>query len=183
MRRLVKPSTRLRLASLLPQAVLARLLWAWARRRPRTALDTARDVETLVPQPEVRIVTYWSDVPGAGRGPSASVHVLDFEVLRLDCFGDDRGHMHLNPDLFRLWTGRSRLRLFFPAGDRRSHVARAAFELATNLEAAKHMNPIGAIRRVALDRAKLATAAAEMERRMIALLEAHEPEASTRAGS
>ncbi len=139
----------------------------WHRAMParlRVQLDTATDVH-LLDIDGGQLALYWSDVPDVGSGPSASLYVLDdIEVLRLDCFGDDLGHMHINPTEQEL-TGRLRgvsARIYFPEGTRSDHVDRAAFELARNVTAAMRMHPLRRVQTATIDADALAAAAADM---------------------
>lgn len=153
----------------LTPAPLAAMLWHAVRRgAPRTELPTAQDHETIAVQPGARLEVYWSDVPGVGWGPSASLYVRDEEVLRLDCFGNGRGHMHLNPVQHELFEGPP-ARLWFPDLPIPDQIARGAFELSRNADAACRSNLLRRVRRFALDQAALDRAADAMARRMTAL--------------
>lgn len=144
-------------------------VWHRLRRgKPRTELPTAQDVERIDVQPEVRLEIYWSDVPGVGWGPSASLVVLEEEVLRLDCFGHGRGHMHLNPVQHELIT-RDSARIWFPDGPIPAQIARGAFELRRNAPTACLSNLLPRIRAFRLDPAALDRAAEAMTARMTAL--------------
>lgn len=98
---------------------------------------------------------YWRD-DQFGRGPAASLYVNDAEVLRLDCFAGSEGHLHVN------WDGRLAERWYFPEGTVREHIARAAFELATNAQLCLRMNRDPAIHATRLDRSRLKAAAEQM---------------------
>ena len=105
-------------------------------------------------------------------GPGASVYACGEEVLRLDCFGSDRGHMHTNPHQARRYPLGLQARLFFQDGSIEDHVERARFELTRNLAATLAVNRRRRIRGIRLDEAALAERAGWMRRRMLALLEA-----------
>ena len=81
----------------LPQPILYRLWHLNRKRRPRTELDSAMDHRVIDVQTGVRLNVYWADVQNVGRGPGASLFVLLEEVMRIDCFGGNAGHMHINP--------------------------------------------------------------------------------------
>ncbi|UHD15893.1 hypothetical protein [Thiocapsa bogorovii] len=127
----------------------------------------------------MRLAVYWSDVPGVGTGPSASLYVLEEEILRLDCFGGQDGHLHVNPEQYDLYTRFSghTPRIYFPPGSRQEHVERAAFELRRNAVAAARMSPIERIRACPLAEEDLASAAESMRRIMSRMLTEHLPEA------
>ncbi len=156
----------------LPEPIFYRLLHYITRQRPRTALETASDRRKILPQEDVELWVYWSDVPNVGRGPSASLSVLREEVLRLDCFGGSEGHMHLNPEQQRL-SGRVGVRLYFQDGSRAEHVDRAAFELIANADAALKSNGLSRVRNFPIDQNALADASNQMRHLMQELLERH----------
>ncbi len=156
----------------LPEPIFDRLLHYITRQRPRTALETASDRRKILPQEDVELWVYWSDVPNVGRGPSPSLSVLREEVLRLDCFGGSEGHMHLNPEQQRL-SGRVGVRLYFQDGSRAEHVDRAAFELIANTDAALKSNGLSRVRNFPIDQNALADASNQMRLLMQELLERH----------
>jgi hypothetical protein len=123
----------------------------------RTALPTAADVQPFEVQPGVEVAAYWSTVPGVGTGPSASVYVHDEEVLRIDVFGNEHGHMHLNPGQIRLQ--RATVRFAFPPEPLDRQMARGLFELRCNTPAAAAHNLRRRVRSCALDHAALAATA------------------------
>jgi len=159
---------------LVPEQVEAAIWHRRAARRPRPELETASELWS-VPSEGMRLDVCWSDVPGVGSGPSASLFVSGAEVLRLDCFGGVEGHMHLNPAQSDPIAGRVQVtpRVYFPVGSRRQHVERAAFELRQNVPAAVSTNLLPHVQRAPLDPALLATAAEQMAVRMGKLLDAH----------
>ncbi len=161
---------RLALA-VLPEPVLYRLLHLYVRRTPRPTLDTARDDRIVVPQAGLELHVYWSDVPGVGAGPSASLFVAREEVIRFDCFGGGDGHMHLNPQQAMLASGPPAPRLYFPRGSREDHVARAVFEIVANASAAMKTNRLRRVREFPLDDRCLEVAAREMATHMAELME------------
>jgi hypothetical protein len=89
-----------------------------------------------------------------GRGPAASLHVAGVELLRLDCFGGDQGHLHLDlgGELSRRW--------YFPPGSVEDHCERAAFELGRNFAVALAASRHPAVRGAVLSRTKMERAAA-----------------------
>ncbi len=161
-------------AAILPQPILYRLWHAARRGQPRTDLDTASDLRVTTPQEGVRLEVYWSDVPNVGRGPSASLFVLDEEVIRIDCFGGNDGHMHINPEQVRIILRHDPPRFYFPEGSREDHIERATFELATNTASALKLNMLARVREFPIHMGKLAAAAGQMADEMNDLLVSHE---------
>jgi hypothetical protein len=155
--------------ALLPEPILYELCHLRSRRKPRTDLPTASRHHRISPQAGVELWVYWSDVPGVGSGPSASLFVLNEEVFRLDCFGGTEGHMHLNPEQ-QIIVRRQTARIYFPDDHRAAQVNRAAFELATNSRAALLSNGLRRVRTFHLDERSLADAANQMHSYMNELL-------------
>lgn len=146
----------------------------WSRntaRRRRTDLATATDVRAFDAGPGVRILAYWSDVPRVGKGPSASVYVREEEVFRVDVFGNDQGHMHVNPDQIALQAGTTRF--FFPAADLDDQIDRGLFEIARNTPAAAAHNMLRRVRRCPIDPTALARAAEEVRAHWLLLADRH----------
>ncbi len=170
----LKSTIKFLASSLLPQPILYRLWHINCRRKPRTKLDTAFDLRVTTPQEGVRLEVYWSDVPNVGRGPSASLFVLDEEVIRIDCFGGNDGHMHINPEQVRIILRHYPPRLYFPEGSREDHIERATFELATNTPSALKLNMLARVREFPIHMGKLAAAAGQMADEMNDLLVSHE---------
>lgn len=156
-----------------PVKVLRRRLAQFLRSRGgptlRSARATIRDVERASIQEGLDLEVYWVEPE---EGPGASVYAWGEEVLRLDCFGGDRGHMHTNPHQARRYPLGLQARLFFQEGSIEEHVERARFELARNLAATLVVNRRRRIRGIRLDENALAEWAGWMQRRMLALLEA-----------
>lgn len=140
------------------------------RREARGESDGAFDVRWIEIDDVCRIALFWSIVPGVGSGPSASVYVFDSEVLRLDCFGADEGHMHLNPTQVNARRGPSDPRVYFEPAAREDHVDNARFELVTNLGAALAANDLARVRLYEPDPERLQTAAADMAEQMSDLI-------------
>jgi hypothetical protein len=159
------------LVRMLPAPAMCEVVHRRARRRRRTKFTTERDVRWIEVDHVARIATYWSDVPDVGTGPSASVFVLDEEVLRLDCFGGGRGHMHLNPEQIEALAPRTP-RIFLGTGTVESEIERARYEVVFNTEAAVLANGLRRVRRHRLDHERLMQAADEMHHRMAELVQA-----------
>ncbi len=159
---------------LLPMPLLYHLWHQKTRRQPvARCLDTATDRRQIRSQPDVMLEVYWSRVPGSGRGPAASLFVLDEEILRLDCFGGADGHMHFNPEQAHLTGGWDQPRIRFGPGTIPDHIARGVFELKTNGVAALKSNLIKRIHDFPLDAAALDRVSNDMADYMQALYETH----------
>lgn len=156
---------------LLPQVQAYRWLVGDLVRRRRAAGVSAIDYEPSTPREGLRVDTYWADVPGVGSGPTVALFVHEIEVLRADCFGGSEGHMHLNPDEFRVLPNRVATRLFFPPGDRKSHVERAVFEVRANFQYALLTSALPEIREFEVTDAELDAVADQVEGRLCQLLQ------------
>lgn len=152
--------------TILPQPLLYEFWHLKTKRARRTNLDTATNFEVLELQANVTLEIYWSDVPGVGQGPSASLFVLDEEVLRLDCFGDTDGHMHFNPEQTYLTSERPSPRIYFQKASIPEQIERARFELVHNVRAAKASNMLNRVRKFRLKQDSIDQAAIEMTRQM-----------------
>lgn len=157
----------------LPQSLLYEIWHYRSKRVRRPTLDTASQHDVFQLQSGVTLETYWSDVPGVGRGPSASLFVLEEEVLRLDCFGGAEGHMHFNPEQAHLTAGRPSPRIYFQPASIPEQIDRAAFELIRNHRAAQASNMLSRVRRLQLKQNPLNQAVDAMTRQMRLLYQCH----------
>ena len=142
------------------------------RARTRAGSPSVEDVTGIPVQPEVRLDVYWLKPP-FGPGPAASLYAGRHEIMRLDCLGGERGHMHLGiADSHRLAPGATP-RLYFPPGTVAEHVERAAIELERNAPFAAATSLRRDVRALALDPERLRAASRTMRAAMIALCERH----------
>lgn len=74
-----------------------------------------------------RLEVFWKKLP-IGKGPAVSLFILDEEILRIDCFGEELGHMHAS--FFHPVEGEHRL--FMPEKTVEAQIERARFELCRN---------------------------------------------------
>ena len=125
-------------------------------------LQARHDLVRLQVQDGVHLEVYWRS-DEQGQGPAASLYAKTVEVLRLDCFGGDQGHMHINAQ------GRVAKRWYFPAGTVADHIERACFELGTNVEACLRLNQDPEIARLNLDWKEMRVIASEARRLLLAL--------------
>lgn len=105
------------------------------------------------------IDVFWKALP-IGRGPAASVVVHDQEVLRFDCFGPGKGHLHAS---FFQQTLAPELRLFFSEPTIRQQIDRAAFEVTRNLYYYTQRSPYAAVRRFRVDDERLRLVGDQMQ--------------------
>ncbi len=146
----------------------------WHRSLPRKLDFHIQKVgATTIKFQDAHLIVHWSDFPPVGSGPSASLYILQQEVMRLDCFGGDDGHMHFNPEQCYLINRLDKStipRIYFPAGSRQDHIARATFELKYNFHTALATNVLLEIQNYPLDANQLAAAADDMHRLMTEML-------------
>jgi hypothetical protein len=136
-------------------------------RQAAAAVDPRAGRDRIPVQPEVDLDVYWRD-DDLGRGPAASLYVRGVEVLRLDCFGGDQGHLHLN-----LGDGVSR-RWYFQPGTAAEHIDRACFELERNFFIILSVCRDPAIEGITLRGARMAEVAAGARSRLFTLLAEHQ---------
>lgn len=86
----------------------------------------------------------------AGPGSCAAMIVHGDEVMRLDCLGAQRGHMHINLKQTRGFRDGGSARLYFREPSVVEQIDRACFELEHNLLYALTVNGSARIRRVRL---------------------------------
>jgi len=127
---------------------------AWSENRHKGRLrpnyEVRNDLRRISAGEGVRIEVFWKDLP-IGRGPAASVFMLDEEILRFDCFGADDGHMHAA--YFLPVRGESRLRLRETTVE--AQIDRTVFEIEHNLDYYQARNADPQIRQLQVDRERL----------------------------
>ncbi len=164
--------TRYLVHSLLPP-VLLRAFRRWRSPPPRrSARGVLSDVAVFQVQEDVDLEVGWCKAE-AGEGPAASLYILSEEVFRLDCFGGDRGHMHFNMREATIVPGGGSTRIYFEPGTMADHIERAVFHLKKNSDYGIGLNPDTRIRKVVLDRDRLAVAAEWMRQTMTELRKRH----------
>jgi hypothetical protein len=156
---------------LLPQPLLFGLWRLRPNRMQRPSSEVVSDRRLFRPEPGVVLEVFWVRLRGVGRGPSASLYVLDEEVMRLDCFGETDGHMHLNPAHWRVISGLKTPRLYFGASSIAEQIERSGFELTRNAAAALETNMLGRVRAFKIDPIALAGAVEDVMREMRLLYE------------
>ena len=165
--------TRYLVHSLLPP-VLLRAFRRWRSPPPRrSARGVLSDVAVFPVQEDVDLEVGWLKAEAGGGGPAASLYILSEEVFRLDCLGGDRGHMHFNMREALITPGGSSARIYFEPGTMADHIERAVFHLKKNSDYCIALNSDPYIRKVVLDRDRLAAAAEWMRQTMTELREPH----------
>ncbi len=104
------------------------------------------------------------DIDDLGAGPGAALYIDDKEVLRLDCFGEGRGHYHVHLD--EIEPGKVE-RIFFAEKSVEDQIARTALELSANLPGHLATSRDPNIREFKIDAARFATAAAWAQAKML----------------
>ncbi|MEQ9464038.1 MAG: hypothetical protein RJQ10_10275 [Haliea sp.] len=119
-----------------------------------------------------RLDVYWLHGE-AGRGPCASLIIAGDEVMRLDCLGRNRGHMHINLKQTRGFHNGGSARLYFREQSIAGQIERACFELEYNLPYALAVNGAGRIRRCRFSPGAVENAVAFLRAEMCALHACH----------
>ena len=88
------------------------------------------DVVIYPVQDHAYLAVYWKDLP-IGKGPCVSLYVQDKEILKFDCFGEDRGHYHTNINQPSL-VPKGEERLYFSERTIEDQVTRSIFEIERN---------------------------------------------------
>ncbi len=119
-----------------------------------------------------RLDVYW--LAGTmGRGPCASLVMGGDEVMRLDCLGRNRGHMHINLKQARGFHNGGSARLYFREQSIAEQIERACFELEYNLPYALAVNGASRIRRCRFTPGQMDDAVSFLRAEMGALLACH----------
>ena len=145
-----------------------RALRGGADREPfRPVAELRRDAVAFDGGPEIRGAVCWKSL-ATGKGPCASLFVLDEEVLRFDCFGPGDGHYHVavtapGPE--------PRRRLYLHEATVDEQIERTVHELTRNLPAYLRYHPRAEVRRCKVDAARMEQLAAEIRERMLHLLD------------
>ncbi len=129
-----------------------------------------------------RLDVYWLE-GDITPGPGASVLVHGDEVMRLDCLGPNRGHMHINLRQSRGFRGGGSARLYFREQAIAEQIERACFELEHNLSYALALNNAAMIRHSRITPAEMETAVAFLRAEMLARLERHSDAPPSSAGA
>lgn len=96
--------------------------------RIRANHPSRHDLQAIPIGENARLDVFWKHLD-IGLGPAFSVVINDEEILRVDCFGPDDGHMHVA--FFMPEKGTNRL--YFPENTRSEQIDRGLFEINRNL--------------------------------------------------
>lgn len=118
---------------------------------------------------DVVLEAYWLNAP-VGPGPAASLYALGDEVMRFDCLGAQRGHMHLNMKQSRGFPGGGSARIYFAEQTFEQQIDRSCFELEHNLAYALKLNASARLRRLQPTQEEIAAAARFLYTQMHELL-------------
>ncbi len=123
------------------------------------------DVVIYPVQEHAYLAVYWKDLP-IGKGPAVSLYVYDKEILKFDCFGEGRGHYHINmaqPSL----VPRGEERLYLIERSIEAQIQRSIFEIQKNASYYLHRNFDPRITFFKLDPVRLEPACREAKAKMI----------------
>ena len=101
-------------------------------KNPARSKPLRRDVKTIICQSGLEFDIYWKDTGKVGIGPSVAVYVEEFEFLRFDCFGAEKGHFHIFAS--RSDQGRGGDRIWWREQSREQQIERTLWELENNLQ-------------------------------------------------
>ena len=138
----------------MPQKFFQKIL-AFFNRSENNYYGPRKNVVRYEIQDGVWLEVYWK-VLEIGRGPGVSFYAFGEEVLRFDCFGENRGHFHVNLKQPSKIDG-AQNRLYFYEKSVENQINRTAFELAQNLLYYLQRNRHSKIRNLRLDTEKLKT--------------------------
>ena len=144
----------------------------WLRRRlgahtsQSNASNIRKDVLRYDIHPQAHFDVFWKVLP-IGRGPAVSLVVHGEEVLKFDCFGEGRGHYHVNG---RQWSRRMPgvvQRLYLPEKTVEAQIERTLFELTTNMSVYLQQNDDPRIQQFVIDRERLQDVVQRMRATML----------------
>ena len=147
-------------------------MWTYVKRllkgrpAPQAAPSVRNDIQRYEIQPGAYLVVFWK-VLKIGRGPAVSLYVHGEEVLKIDCFGEGKGHYHVNARQWRRQLPGIVQRLYLPETTVEAQVERAVFELQRNTSVYLQQNDDPRIRRVVLDPIRLREATERMKTTML----------------
>ncbi len=162
---------RYRMGRFLPHWI-KKHLYPFIQWRPRTTSLGVSDVDSWQIAPNVLLDVYWLKTAKTS-GPAASFYVYDDEVLRLDCLGENQGHLHINMKQVRQIPNETTPRFFFVGNTRREQVDEALYHLRHNLKFCLQTNVNRRVRAFTPDADQILRATEFARSRMRALLDKH----------
>jgi hypothetical protein len=111
---------------------LRRLLARFLRRSEPPAYDVRRDRVRYEICDAGYFEVFWK-VLDIGRGPAVSLFIRDTEVMKFDCFGEGRGHVHIDFGRTGHLKALAHHRLYLGEKAVEEQIERTIFELRMNL--------------------------------------------------
>ena len=121
-----------------------------------------KDIVDIIIQDGVFLEVYWK-ILEIGKGPAVTLVVYDYEILRFDCFGKEKGHYHI---MLREYENKSEQRIYFPEKTVEEQIDRTVFEITGNLYYYIHRNPIRKVRNMKISEDRLWEAARQAKIKM-----------------
>ena len=147
-------------------------MWTYVKRlltgrpAPQAAPSVRKDVLRYEIQPGASLEVFWK-VLTIGRGPAVSLYVHGEEVLKIDCFGEGKGHYHVNARQWSRDLPGIVQRIYLPEPTVEAQIERAVFELQRNASVCLQQNDDPRIRGFVLDPARLREATERMKATML----------------
>ncbi|OGW84547.1 MAG: hypothetical protein A3C35_04205 [Omnitrophica bacterium RIFCSPHIGHO2_02_FULL_46_11] len=144
--------------------IKTKLKWAFTH-CPSLSERKLHEVVTYPVQDHAYIAAYWKDQSN-GKGPAVSLYVCNKEVMKFDCFGEGKGHYHINinqPPLVP--RGEERIQLM--ERTREEQVKRAIFEIQKNASYFLQRNFDPRVTFFKLDKSKLETACGQAQAKLL----------------
>jgi len=136
------------------------------RPAPQAPSSVRKDVLRYEIQPGAHLDVFWK-VLKIGRGPAVSLYVHGEEVLKIDCFGEGKGHYHVNERQWKRKLPRVVQRIYLPEPTVEAQIDRAVFELHHNALVYLQQNDDPRISRFVLDPERLRDATGRMKAAML----------------
>jgi len=124
------------------------------------------DVVRFPVQKHIDIYVFWKSLEH-GRGTSSSLFVHGNEIFRFDCFGENRGHYHINLGEFRSLSDMDQNRYLFSERTKPEQIEKSANILGAKIEAYLKTHRSKKIRNVQIDFVKLKQAMQQMKTQML----------------
>jgi hypothetical protein len=114
---------------------------------------------------------YWL-APPTGPGIAASLVAFGDEIMRFDCLGAKKAHMHINMKQTRGFPAEHK-RLYYRETSITEQIDRSCFELLNNLEYALNTNVSRRVRRLSVSESRLQECVDFTRAEMLNVLEVH----------
>ena len=150
---------------ILLKTIKTKLKWALTR-CPSPHERKLNDVVIYPIQDHAYLAVYWKDLP-IGKGPCVSLYVHDKEILKFDCFGEDRGHYHTNLIQPIPIVNDPEGRIYFMERTVKEQIERSIFEIEKNISYYLKNNPYSRIKFFEIDRSRLETGCRQAKAKML----------------